>query len=142
MTSLRNDLAFGTNEEANLLSRLEGVFGKKLERQLGYASMDYKSLEKPLYVELKTRRIRHDQYPTALISAHKVDFCKKSNSECYFVYQYTDGLFYIKYDEKVFESFWSGVYRRNESADMVARDKQTVFIPVEHLKPLPNCITV
>jgi len=142
MTSLRNDLAFGTNEEANLMPRLESVFGNKLERQLGFASMDYKSPEKPLYVELKTRRIKHDQYPTALISAHKVDFCKKSNSDCYFVYQYTDGLFYIKYDEQLFNSFWTDTYRRNESSDMVARDKQTTFIPVRCLKPLPNCISV
>ena len=142
MTSLANDLAFGTSEEAKQLSRLEEVFCSKLKRQLGFASMDYKSEEKPLFIELKTRRIKHDQYPTALISAHKLDFCKSSNSECYFVYQYTDGLFYVKYDEKLFSTFWTDSYRRQESLDMVSRDKQTTFIPVRHLKPLPKCIEV
>ena len=136
MTSLSHDLAFGINEEANKHPFLEEVFGEKLERQTGFASMDYKG--STIYVELKTRRINHDRYPTALISASKVDFCEKSNADCYFVYQYTDGIFYVKYDKALFATFWTDKYTRTESPDMVAREKDTTFIPVKYLKPLPK----
>jgi hypothetical protein len=135
MTSLANDLAFGVGQEVNKHPFLECVFGEELVRQTGFASMDYKG--KTVYVELKTRRIKHDQYPTALISASKVDFCEKSNADCYFVYQYTDGWFYIKYDKTLFATFWTDKYTRTESPDMVAREKDTIFIPVQYLKPLP-----
>jgi hypothetical protein len=140
MASLAKDLSFGIKEEARLLSRLRSIFGNKLQRQYGYASMDYKCRDKPLYVELKTRRICHDKYPTALISAHKIDFCKNSNSECYFVYKYTDGIYYIKYDKELFASFKTEYYGRNESPDMIVKDKLTTFIPVSYLKPIPNYI--
>jgi len=140
MATRANDLQYGFGEESKLHAVLDDAFCDNLEKVSGYASMDYKNATNTLYVELKSRRIKHDQYPTALISASKIGFCKNTNADCYFVYQYVDGLFYVKYDKELFETFERSMYERGARPDAENNPKDTYFIPVEHLKPLPKFI--
>jgi hypothetical protein len=97
--------------------------------------MDYTNPGKTIYVELKSRRIRHDTYPTAIIGLNKTEFARKSGVECYFVWLYTDGLFYCKYDPELWDTFEvNHDYFRGERADCINRAQSIIYVPREHLQ--------
>jgi hypothetical protein len=50
--------------------------------------------------EIKSRRINHNQYPTAIIGCNKIDEFNKNNLHNYIVWRYLDGIFYMKYDKE------------------------------------------
>jgi hypothetical protein len=84
-------------------------------------------------VELKTRRIRHNEYPTALIGKNKIDFCSDPTKSYYFVYSYKDGLFAIKYNKDLFDTFETSAYKRGDRDDAPAIENVVVYIPHQHL---------
>ena len=103
--SKTEDLAFGLGSEQRHKAALEAFFATELVKTSTYHPMDWMNGDQTVFLEMKTRRINHDDYLTALIGKNKVDFCQKSNVDCYFVYVYLDGLFYIKYDRAMFNTF-------------------------------------
>lgn len=98
--------------------------------------MDYTNLGRTIYVELKTRRIKHDQYPTAIIGLNKLKWCQRDpTKEYYFVFCYTDGLYYIKYDDTVFNEFERNLeYYRGERDDCINTAQSIVYIPSDLLQ--------
>jgi len=138
LASQKNDIVFGEKSEVSLLSRVEGLVGQSLARQGGFNIMDYANMNKTVYVELKTRRIRHNAYPTAIIGKNKVDFCSDPSKEYYFVFSYLDGVFYIKFDAELFASFETeGEFVRGERDDCLNRPQSVVFVPSRLLLPIP-----
>ena len=105
-TTFAEDYTFGINNEERVLSRLNEHLNTSLQRRGGYAVFDYENPMKTIYAELKTRRIPHNRYSTAIIGANKVDGCEVSNEKKYvFVFAYTDGLFMIEYNKELFDTF-------------------------------------
>jgi hypothetical protein len=100
------DLKMGEENELKNVATLSGFFKTDLSKNNGkYATIDWSNQSNTVYVELKSRRIYHNLYPTALIGLNKVNFCNDPTKNYYFVYAYTDGLFYIKYDKELFKTF-------------------------------------
>ena len=132
--SKRDDIAFGLQSESEKLCLFEQHFNTKLIKHNDpYYPLDFHNEPKTIYVELKSRHIRHNQYDTTLISAHKVSFCNNPETSYYFVFAYTDGIYYIKYKKELFETYEKRMYKRYDRID----DRQTpqlyVFIPVKDL---------
>ena len=138
LASQKSDIVFGEKSEVSLMSRVEGLVGQPLARQGGFNIMDYTNANKTVYVELKTRRIRHNAYPTAIIGKNKVDFCSDPSKEYYFVFSYLDGVFYIKFDSDLFASFETQrEFLRGERDDCVNRPQFVVLVPSHLLLPIP-----
>ena len=132
--SKRDDLAFGKKSEEEKLSIFESHFATKLMKHKNpHYPLDFHDEAHTLYVELKTRHIKYEQYETTLISAHKVSYCNKPEISYYFVFAYTDGIYYIKYEKEVFDTFEVKPFKRFDRVD----DKQTpqpyYFIPIKSL---------
>ena len=136
--SKSEDMNFGLKSEETNKVTLEKFFGCGLKKTGPYDPMDYTDESKTIFIEMKTRRINHNQYPTALIGKNKVDFCKTSNAVCYFVYVYLDGMFYITYDPVLFDTFECADYQRGWREGGIAPVSPYVFIPHEHLTPLTS----
>lgn len=135
MATQKEDIRFGTNNEINILETLQNYLQTTLQRSGGYAVMDYTNPGKTIYVELKSRRIKHNTYPTAIIGLNKVEFAKKSTAECYFVWLYTDGLYYLKYDPEVWNQFEvNHEYYRGERLDCINYAQSIVYVPHELLQ--------
>jgi hypothetical protein len=129
----RDDKTLGrTSEQRNFLT-LEKYLTTTLHHNGEYAVIDYANPTKTVYVELKTRRIRHNQYPTALIGMNKIKFCDDPTKQYWFVYSYLDGLFAIKYNKELFDTFEVSNYTRGDRADAIAVENEVMFIPYEHL---------
>jgi len=138
LPSQKNDIIFGEKSEGTLLERIEGLIGQPLARQGGFNIMDYTNANKTVYVELKTRRIRHDAYSTAIIGKNKILFCSDPSKEYYFVFSYLDGVFYIKYDAQLFSSFEvQNDFYRGEREDCVNRAQCVVMIPTKLFLRIP-----
>jgi len=129
----RDDKALGENSEQRNFLTLQKYLSTTLNHNGTYAIFDFSNPTNTVHVELKTRRIRHNQYPTAIIGKNKVDFCNDPANSYYFVYSYLDGLFSIKYNKTLFDSFETAVYKRGDRSDSPAVENMVIYIPYEHL---------
>ena len=88
--------------EKNLLPTLSEYFNCPLEKTSTYFTFDYKSSSKdrPIYIELKCRSNTKDAYSTTMIGYNKMiaglRLINTQSYEIYFVFQFTDGLYYYK----------------------------------------------
>ena len=132
------DLSFGLGSEDTNRFRIERFLDTTLEKTEEYAVMDWANNAKTVYVELKSRRINHNRYPTAIIGANKIAFCNDPTKEYYFCFSYLDGLYYIKYDAELFANFHrNDSYMRSDRPDCANNEQRIVYIPSELLRPFP-----
>jgi hypothetical protein len=132
--SKKQDIAFGLQSEQEKLCIFEKHFQTKLTKHNDpYYPLDFHNETNTIYVELKSRHIRHNQYETTLISAHKVSYCCKPDVSYYFVFAYTDGLYYIKYEKELFDTFETRPFKRYDRVDDIQTPQPYIFIPVKHL---------
>ena len=102
---LKVDLSFGISSEINLLDTFKTFFNDQtLVRTSESSIFDYEGNN--ILVELKTRTNKKDKYPDKMIGLNKVKKAsammkKNLELEVYFVFSFTDGLYYWKYDPKV-----------------------------------------
>lgn len=134
--TLKNDLAYGTSNETTQQSTLETFFKTKLTRRGGFSTFDYDN-GSTLYVELKSRRIPHNKYPTAIIGANKVASARENPDKTYwFCYAYEDGVFGIQYDKDLFDTFSHNDYSRGDRVDYHNNSQHCYFIPCDRLQKL------
>lgn len=121
------DYNFGKNEEVKVLSKIREHFGDENIKECidQYSKFDFIS-DNYLY-ELKSRRNKYDQYPTTLIAIDKI--IKDKNM--IFLFNFTDGLFYIKYDKELFDKYQKKYFRRTDRGFDIS--KIYIFIPIEDL---------
>jgi hypothetical protein len=105
MSKKQADLSFGFANEALMLNDLRKLPNckdiNKTEDQ--HDAIDFES--DVTFLELKSRRINHDQYKTALVGCNKITKIKKlSKPNNYICWKYLDGLFYIQYDPTKFDT--------------------------------------
>jgi len=137
MASRREDITYGTQSEEVVLSKLNSFFKKDLQLQGGFSVMDYCDKAKTTYFELKTRRLMRNQYPTTIIGANKIEFCKNENTDYYFVFSFLDGIYYIKYNKELFDTFErDDNYYRGRRTDCANVRQHIVHIPVSRLTKL------
>lgn len=94
-----DDLSFGFSKEKSILPIIKNKFGNDIEPHPDKFSL-YDFSDNDTLIELKSRHIRHNQYPTALIGKNKLDYFKteiKNGMKVYLVYCYTDGIFFVEY---------------------------------------------
>jgi|TARA_R100000482_G_C5119575_1_gene144935 hypothetical protein len=90
------DLEFGEKSEDSSMVYLEEIFGElyNLRNDFGdnFNKYDFRSKEKPIKVELKTRRCKFGQYPDLQFELGKIKdgikFCKDNpDGRCFFVWR-------------------------------------------------------
>ena len=116
----QRDLEFGHKEEIRIKEILEK-----------YNPFDYEN-DKYL-IELKSRRINHDKYDTAMINYSKLLRTSKSEKERIIVFNYEDGLFYWKVNSDEYEIGRGG---RNDRG--IVEVYTMAFIKKESLQNLNN----
>jgi len=129
------DLLFGLSNEVAVHKQIENTLGISLLKTGGkYDPYDFYDLNNT-FVELKSRRIKHNQYPTALVGQNKIQKIQEGN-HYYFFFSYEDGLYYIKYDKALFDTFHiQDDYYRGNRSDCPNYAQALVHIPVDKLSP-------
>jgi len=134
MATQAADLLFGRGNEWNNKTVLETYLSTDLYARGYYDTFDFSDKQQTIFVELKSRRVRHDDYPTAIIGANKVEACSDPNKTYWFAYAYTDGVYILKYDKELFDTFQRiDEYQRGARSDCSNNPKKVVLIPYQYL---------
>lgn len=140
--SIAADRIFGANGEQNVTQILNQQFNATLERRGGFHTFDFfgpNNTGRTIELELKTRRNRHDQYPTTMVGWNKIAYCSSPNIDYYFVFQFSDGIYYIKYEKALFDSFEiRNDFIRSDRTDCPNPVQSVVYIPNNLLIPIPG----
>ena len=135
MATQKADLSYGLISEEVVIDLLQKHFGTTFKHNGGYATFDFTSINGDIEVELKSRRIRHDQYDTAIIGFNKVEYCRNPDKKYYFAFLYTDGLYIVQHKADLFKTFTRNqTYYRGGRLDCCNSPQHIVNIPVQHLQ--------
>jgi hypothetical protein len=94
--SLKNDIAFGLQNE-----KLSKYFDESIQKTLE-PYCPYDAFSPTTKYEIKSRRCLSTTYDTTIIPIKKVENVK---DRLVFVFCFTDGLFYIVYNQELFDTF-------------------------------------
>jgi hypothetical protein len=138
------DLKMGEENENKNVATLSSFFKTNLTKDKNiYATIDWTNSSNTIYVELKSRRIHHNLYPTAVIGLNKVNFCTDPNKKYYFVFAYSDGLYYIQYERDLFKTFSIQPMKITFRKDVGRHEiNDVIHIPVDLLIKIENNKTI
>jgi len=103
--SLKNDIEYGLNAEKDVIKKLCDYFDEViLKNTFQYSIYDAKCKQTQTNYEIKSRRNCKKKYPTTIVSYNKI-MKKQENEKLIFVFQFTDGLYFIEYNPKLFSTF-------------------------------------
>lgn len=137
--SQKKDIAYGVASELSNLDILQSFLDTTLERKGGYAVFDFENPNRTIFVELKSRRIKHDTYDTAIIGFNKIAFANHFDGEAQFwlAFCYTDGVYVVKYDKEQFANYEvRDEYVRGSRSDTHNKPQKVVMIPIDVLEKL------
>lgn len=124
---MENDYTYGRDKENEILEKMNSFFNDNITQTAErFDTKDYLG-EKYKY-ELKSRRNKYDTYPTTIIPCDKV----KEGTNYVFLFNFTNGLYYIYYDPEIFKSFKSGTFSRTDNSQN-NKNKLYWYIPIENL---------
>jgi hypothetical protein len=84
------------------------------------------------YFEIKSRRFRHTKYTSTMVGFDKIEYARKSEKEVFFIFMFTDGIYYYKYDEKdSFETCMGGRLDRGRR-----EIRNYYYIPIDKLNEI------
>ena len=133
--SYKIDYETGKEAEDIVLNDIELFFEDNIQKiNSRYSKYDYEG-DKYIY-ELKTRNNLYCSFPTTLIASDKI--ITKSPKRQIFLFNFKDGLYYIKYREKKFIKFDLKPFCRNKRNDYNDLEKLYYYIPIEKLKKIEN----
>ena len=137
MATFASDYAYGTANESRQLKALNEALNTTLVVQGGFHTFDYNNKEKTIYAELKSRRINHNKYSTAIVGQNKVEYARQHSTDTnhfVFAFHYNDGLYAIEYDEALFATFEKDDhYRRGDRPDFHNPEQKVLLIPTRLL---------
>lgn len=136
VASFKDDYKFGIESEDNLIETISNTIGVKLLKTGKRNIIDFSDENETVKVELKTRRNASTTYETTLLPINKISNLN-SDKSYYYVFSFTDGLYYIKYDKPTFDGFAvNNNYWRGARMDIRNVQQQVVLIPISSLKKI------
>lgn len=119
------DYKFGTAQEDLVLPKLKDFFKKEIKKSEDrFAKCDF--YDEEYNYEMKSRTNTYNKYPTTMITEDKV-FGEKN---LIFLFNFTDGLYYIEYDKEKFSKYERKMFSR---ANLSWNEKSHVYIPIQDL---------
>lgn len=128
MVNFENDYKFGEMQEEAIKPKLEAKFGELVQTDR-WAKYDF--INDRYNIEVKSRKCKYNAYQTTLLTCNKI--VKESGKKLYFIFNFIDGIYYIRYKKSLFETFEKKLFSRiNKEYDM----KEYIYIPINFLKKL------
>ena len=132
MKFYEDELNFGLMGELSLKETIEKYFyTKPLEKLSLFHPFDYHA--STCYFEIKTRRTKKDAFKTTLISYNKFKFSENLDisKKAYFIFQFTDGVYYYKYEKNDINLFEQKLISRRDRN--IYEMKNHILLPNEKL---------
>ena len=127
--SFKKDYEFGKKSEVNVFDLIQRYFKDNIKKIKKTTEVFDFEGDRYIY-ELKSRTNAYNTYPTTLLGYNKII---NGNKEQIFLFSFTDGLYYIKYDETEFNTYEKKLFVRNKRTDYKDVLKLYIYIPIEKL---------
>lgn len=130
----KKEESYGKSIENKTKPIIEHFLNTELENTEAYNCFDFINTQKKILVELKSRRNLKNTYPTTMIGYNKVKKAKGFTSQGWSVYmffKFTDGLYYIKYNDELEYEIRKGY--RNDRPHTVMNPQDYCYINVNRL---------
>lgn len=132
MNNFKMQLKYGRDLELEVLEKIKIAFDSrdiKIPKNK-FSLFNFIDDKNQVLYELKSRTNKYEAYPTTMIQESKV---LNTTYKQIFLFQFTDGLYYIEYEPTLFNKFEKKSYSQYRS-DKVDVDKLYFYIPIEELK--------
>jgi hypothetical protein len=126
--TFKDDYKFGKLEEDKQQALISKKFGE-VKKTNDYCRYDYYNDE--YLFELKSRNNKYKQFPTTLLPQDKI--LKDIPQKQIFLFNFTDGLYYIEYDEEKFKNYPLELFCRYKRKDFNDLEKKYYYIPIGDL---------
>ena len=130
MRTFKEDYETGIASEETIKPILEHFLNQSLIKTPTHFPMDYAS--KTAFIEIKTRTYSSTFFETTLLPYSKIQFAKATKRNIFFVFVFTDGIYYIKYDNR-FDTFDTQIFQRPSRQDHTDRPQRYILIPTSSL---------
>ena len=104
---------------------------ENLIKQKHYSVIDFRSDK--AYLEIKSRRIKHDKHPTCIVGVNKINEFRRNNLTNYVCWLYVDGLYYLRVD---LDNWNYESHIMTTERDVGIEDSMVYHIPYQHLTKL------
>jgi len=134
MNLFKESLKYGKQKEVEVLPHIKEYFNSKSIKipKNKYSTYDFIDDDNEVIYELKSRTNKYNQYPTTMIQEDKI---LNTHYKQIFLFNYIDGLYYIEYDETLFNEFDKKKYSQYRT-DKVDVFKTYIYIPIDKLKQI------
>ena len=102
-TAFEQDWYRGKRAEERILPLLEPFLGALIRIPQETHNFDFEG--EFVWVELKERTCRKDYYDTTVVPYCKIKWAETADKPCYFVFSFTDGIYWIKYEKSLFDTY-------------------------------------
>jgi hypothetical protein len=125
MVHYQDSYLFGTKKEKEVLPILQAHFNSNIQMNPENSKYDFQ--DERFNYELKSRTCKSTTFNTTMISSDK---CNSTEKEIRLVFNFVDGLYYIEYNKRLFDTYKKELFSRADRGD---DEKLHYFIPVDHL---------
>ena len=126
------DYSNGMKSEISVLKILN-EFGFDVKKTAKSHPFDFYNDEN--YFELKSRNVYKNTYPTTIIGLNKIEFAKKTDKVCIFLFKFIDGLYFYIYDKDDINNKINIGGRSDRGIDEY---KPYFHIPISSLNPIES----
>jgi hypothetical protein len=127
-----SDHEFGFSEEAKLEETIATYFNTKLTKLSRFHKFDFITEDK-VFIELKSRRFKHDRYPTTMVGLDKFKYLAPHQTAL-FIFNFTDGIYYYEYNQNSILAFEIRLGGRTNRG--CVEQKEYVYIPITQLNKM------
>ena len=124
MSKFLIDYNFGLKKEVEILEILKKYFNDDTIIKLNV--FDFKGIS---YYELKSRNNEYNKYSSTMIGNNKIIKASQLDDDVYFLFSFTDGLYYWKYDK----NYKLEIKKGGRIDRGIAEINDYAFIPIEIL---------
>ncbi len=130
LNKFNQDYSDGMKNEISVLNILNEL-GFNLKKTSKTHPFDF--FDEEYYFELKSRKVYKNTYPTTIIGLNKIQYAKKTEKGCIFLFKFIDGLFYYIYDKNDPNNSINTGGRSDRGIDEY---KPYFHIPISSLNPI------
>jgi hypothetical protein len=127
--SYSNDYKYGMTQEARILKTIKHFWNNPNIQKSSDKYSTYDFFDGQTYYELKSRKCSSKNYNTTMLPSGKL----YSKCEQVFLFDFTDGLYYIRYNPDEFANFERRMFESEDRIGMKGNNREYVFIPINRL---------
>jgi hypothetical protein len=133
---VQRDYKFGIfqeNEKQKIIDKYLNLNTIKLSDNHCY---DFYDANNKTFIEIKSRNVQYNTYPDTVVGKNKIDYISSQSNDhtFYFIFNFTDGMYYIKYEKELFETFTVKLFGRYDRGRKEFNNY--LFIPINHLNKI------